>query len=134
MRYIDFTIQTLIMLFGIFILTASWGEPGWPSPIVVAQMFLGPWQVLSSVVGVAARSAAHKAKRIHLIASGLYFLVMVFANGMASTLNYEWSDTVIMSYLIIPPWILALYYYSITWRIAFPSHKKNSSFLPHINF
>ena len=97
-------------------------------------MFLGLWQVLSSVIGVLARNKAHKLKRVHLVASALYFLVMVFARELASALNYKLSDAIIMCYLIIPPWMLAFYYYRITWRIAFPTYKKNSSFLPHINF
>jgi len=134
MRYIDFTVQTLLILLGIFLLLLNMSYGEWPFSLLIVQMFLGPWQVFSSISGVVARGAAHKAKRFHLVASVLYFLVMVFANGIASTLGYQWSDATIMSYLIIPPWILALFYYRITWRIAFPNYKKNSNFLPHINF
>ena len=134
MRYIDFTIQTLIILFGIGILVATWGEPNWPIQLLLAQMFLGPWQVLSSIVGVLGRGAAHKLKRTHLVTSALYFLVIIMASWIGSMLNYEWREIIIAVYLILPPWILALYYYSITWRITFPSQRKDSSFLPHINF
>jgi heme A synthase len=134
MRYIDFAVQTLLILFGIGLLVfAASTEESYPV-VLIAQLFLGPWQVISSIGSVSLRGNAYKFKIIHLIGSAVYFAVLFIAMWIGLKFNYHWNDETVMSYLIIPPWLLAFYYYRITWRIAFPIYKKSSSFLPHINF
>jgi hypothetical protein len=134
MRYVDFTVQTLLILLGLGLLIFTWRDSDWPSSLVVAQMFLGPWQVLSSIIGVAFRGAAHKRKRIHLLLSVLYFVILFSGLWIGSEYRYRWSDMMTSFYMFAVPWTLALYYYLITWRIVFPNNKKTSNFLPHINF
>lgn len=134
MRYVDFTVQTLLILLGLGLLVFTWGDSDWPSAMMAAQMFLGPWQVLSSIIGVAFRGAANKRKRIHLLLSALYFVILFGALWVGSEYQYRCSDVMTSFYMIALPWSLALYYYLITWRIVFPNNKKTSSFLPHINF
>jgi hypothetical protein len=134
MRYIDFTVQSLLILLGLGTLIFTWEDSAWPRDVLIVQLLLGPWQVLSSVIGVTLRSAAYKQKTRHLIASAIYIAVWIMAGRIGGMNNYVWNNAVIMSFLIIPPWILVFYCYRITWRITFPGYKRNGNFLSHINF
>jgi hypothetical protein len=122
MRYIDFMAQTLFILFGIWLLIYGWNIP---YPVVLAQLLLGPWQVISCFIGLASSDKARKQRYIYFIVTTVYLIVLGAAVFIQLVTSYGVSDFVIRFYLTLPPWILAFYYYLITWRIAFPADKKS---------
>lgn len=122
MKYIDLSIQTLIMLFALGLLIISVGGNEGIEVLLYAQLFLGPWQLLSSLVSIIARSPFYVNKRIHFFASILY-LIFLYAYGMQSIML-----------LIIPSWTLGLLYYVLTWKWILIQTKKRGSFLPNLSF
>jgi len=133
MRYVDFAIQTSILLLTISLLAVSYGEHDWLLAVLYAQMALGPWQYISSLISVLARAPFFKQKRIHLIVSTVY-LLLLYLGAQENLHGINFPGEFILPALTIPAWILGLYYFSITWRWTFLTTKRRSSFLPHLNF
>jgi hypothetical protein len=129
MKYLDFGIQTLIFGFAFVLLITALGESGWLLSILYAQLLMGPWQFFSSLISVAARAEFHQAKRIHLIISIVYLLILWGGVNAERSLSEQWVSI----FLTVPPWILAIYYYSITCQWTFQT-KSRGSFLRHLNF
>lgn len=128
MKYIDLIIQTLIIAAGLFwILSTSHSDSIFM--ILIIQMFLGPWQYLSSLVSSIARGRYRKAKGVHLILSTLYLLML-----FASPLELSDSTQLIVGFLIIPSWMLGIYYYVLSWKCVIRQANKQSKFLPHTSF
>jgi hypothetical protein len=126
MKYVDLVVQTILIILGIVaVFTDRMG-------VLMVQMVLGPWQMISCSVSLIAKGPEFKHKRIHFILSCVY-LVVFFASGVM-TKGSQFSKELMFFLLILPPWSLAVYYYLSTIRVAFPRHRKTSSFLPHINF
>lgn len=132
MKYVDFAIQTSILLLTI-LLVVSYGEHDWLLAVLYAQMVLGPWQYISSLISVITKAPFFKQKRIHLIVSTVY-LLLLYLGTLENFHGINFPGELILPVLTIPAWTLGLYYFSITWRWTFLSTKKRSSFLPHLNF
>lgn len=132
MRYIDFTIQSLIMAGGlIFVTGAVISKSDVFAAILIIQLYLGPWQFASSLMSVIARAPHFRARIIHLVVSVFYLLSLVatlnIGSGGAPQIAFK-------LYWIIPAWILGIYYYITTWQWALPKKTTGGKFLPHINF
>jgi len=126
MKYIDFGIQTIIFIFALGLLGITIANRESLMAILYAQLLLGPWQLLSSLISVCSRSDFHKEKRIHLFTSIGYLIVLFSDPDLPSEL---------VAYLYtIPAWLLAIYYYYLTYQWAFRLQKSNGGFLRHINF
>jgi hypothetical protein len=139
--YIDFVGQTIFMmgaLLSLVIAASGVRYDEWLVILLWAQMYLGPWQMLSCLVSILIKSTGHVQKRVHFVVSILYLTLLTLGvwSGMQGVLPFEDKTLRIAGILAltIPSWILGTYYYVLTWRIVFPSRKKHSSFLPHINF
>jgi hypothetical protein len=124
MKYIDFIGQT-VLLVATLILAVVFGGSG----ILIGQFFLGVMQMISSVISVITDAPLRKKKIIHLISALIYLavLALIFTNSIFA----QSSISVVM--MMVPAWILAVYYYSITWSWAF-SDTSRSKFLPNISF
>lgn len=133
MKYIDFTIQTIILLAGLVFMIALHGDKDWFLIVLMTQLFLGPWQFASSAISVASRSEYFKIKRMHLIMSSVYLLTLVII-PLLDIKTTELLTTLFKIYLTAPAWALATYYYIITWHWALQRKSGGSNFLPHINF
>jgi hypothetical protein len=133
MRYVDLTIQTLIMLFALGFLIYTYGEGDWPMSILIAQMILGPWQMTSSFVSIIAKADLWKSKRIHFLISCCY-LLFIYACVNVTIPELKPSGIIFGLLLTIPAWSLALFYYVITWSTVFPRKKNRGSFLPNLSF
>lgn len=131
MKYIDFTLQTIILL-----LTAAgfvYDPKAWVMCILYAQIVLGPWQYFSSLISVITRAPFFKQKRIHLIVSTIY-LLLLYLGTLKNVHGISFPDEAIFPAFTIPAWILALYYFAITCRWTFSKTKSGGNFLPHLSF
>lgn len=124
MKYIDFIGQALLLV-ATLILTFMFFGTG----ILLGQFLLGVWQMLSSVVSVLGNAPLRKKKAIHLVCSFSYLslLAIIYTNNW-------WSNTpTAFVLMMVPAWILAIYYFTVTWTWAF-AEKSRSKFLPNISF
>jgi CDP-diglyceride synthetase len=117
MKYVDITIQTIILFLTATMMTMySW------SGLMYGQLFIGIWQMISSVVSVSAGTPNKNLRRIHLLLATIYLILL--AIGFR---NHEFI------LLTVPPWMLAFFYYTITWKWVLSDQKKGK-FLRNISF
>jgi hypothetical protein len=133
MKYLDFTLQTTILLLTILLVAVSYGELDLPIGILVAQLALGSCQYLSSLISVLVDAPFLKQKKIHLVVSTIY-LLLLYVGAQEHFHGISFPAEVILPALTIPAWTLGIYYYIITWRWAFPKIKRRGRFLPHLSF
>ena len=131
MRYIDLSIQSLIFLAGIGLLIAYRSEP--MNAILIIPLLLVPWQMLSSLVALIARTGHWRKKRIYLILSCLYLMIF-YVSGNSKIALFENSHLVYALLLTIPPMTLAVFYYSLTWKWVTSGRRNKGSFLPNVSF
>lgn len=123
MKYIDLTIQTLLFLAAIILVGMYFGQHEGAAIILLPQMFLGPWQLMGSLASVLLRTREYELKVPHLAISWIYIVVLVVAS----------RAHVPMMLLTVPAWMLATYYYVVTWKVVLhPTH--GGKFLPHLSF
>jgi hypothetical protein len=139
--YIDFAGQTILMMglllsLGAAIMGVKYDE--WLFLLLCAQMYLGPWQMLSCLISILIKSHGYKQKRIHFVIAILYLITLMLGLWFGSQGALLFEDETLriagILALTIPSWVLGIYYYVLTWHIAFPTYKSHSSFLPHTNF
>lgn len=130
MKYIDFSVQAVILL--LMVAGFVHDPKAWSMSILIAQMVLGPWQYISSLISVIAKAPFMKQKRRHLIISTIY-LLMIYAATQKPYQGVIPSDWVFPA-MTIPAWSLALYYFRITCRWTFSKTKSGGNFLPHLSF
>ena len=126
-KYIDFTVQSLIMGISLVLILVSIRETDWMLNVLVAQLALGLWQFVSSCTSVSLQSSHWKLKRIHMFSSILYLLLLW--GSFQADVSYNF----VKYFITIPAWSLAIFYYSITWSVTCQKQRR-SSFLPHLNF
>jgi hypothetical protein len=141
MKYLELTVQTLFAIALVIVLSRiAHGEE--IALLLALQFIVGIWQMLVSVISVL-RTGSESPRRKHLEYSTIYITVLILSMMAFSSvvnmisINDEYLDIlgrVGLGFLLGPPWILAIYHYTISWKLAFNRHKKSSSFLPHINF
>jgi hypothetical protein len=124
MKYIDFIGQS-VLLVATLILAVAFGGSG----ILIGQLFLGAMQMLSSAVSILTHAPFRKKKLIHMISALIYLasLALIFASKIFA------QTPIAVILMMIPAWVLALYYYTITWNWAL-SETNRSKFLPNISF
>lgn len=127
MKYIDFFAQSVMFVAVLVIIVAKLGENPAPSMLSI-QLIVGTWQLLSSLISVVLRTRMYKLKTIHLVISGIYVSILFIIPFP------ELSRTVSLIILMVPAWILAVYYYAITCFATFQHKGRQSSFLPHTSF
>jgi hypothetical protein len=133
MKYLDVATQTIIFATGIIILFFSWGDADWPMDILLAQLMLGPWQMISSIVSVIGKTPFYRKKRIHLLLAAIYLIVLYAYIALDSGIIPH-SETVSRLMFIVPAWALATFYYALTWKWVFLRKKSVGNFLPHLSF
>jgi hypothetical protein len=124
MKYVDFIGQS-VLLTTTLVLAVAFGGSG----ILIGQFFLGTMQIISSLTSVLTNAPFRKKKIVHLVCSVIYLalIALIFANKIFA------SSAISVGLMMVPAWILALYYYMITWNWAF-SDTNRSKFLPNISF
>lgn len=133
-RYIDYTLQTLLFLAAIATLVTAAFAPDTIAVIMIVQFFMGIWQVLSCVFSLILYPNQNNSRRNHIVMAALYVLSLFVFPAL---LNHDLSifpEWLIIVYATVPAWSLALYYYWITFTHTFPNRIKRGSFLPNISF
>ena len=128
MKYIDFSVQSILFVAVLVIIITSLGGSDTLLLILWMQLFVGPWQLLSSLISVATRSFKHKLKAIHLAISAVYLMCLFLWPFR------EFSETTTRIVFMVPAWMLAVYYYILTTLTTFQTTRRQSSFLPHTSF
>ena len=124
MKYIDFIGQALLLVATLVLAMMFLG-----TGILVGQFLIGVWQMLSSSISLLTDAPFRRQKTIHFISAILYLAVLVL---IVTSRAYA-SSLIAGIVLMVPAWVLAIYYFSITWRWAFVE-KRKSKFLPNISF
>ena len=124
MKYIDFIGQVLLLVATLVLATVYYG-----TGVLLGQFILGIWQITSSIISVSTNAPFRKRKVIHLVSSIVYltFLTIIYSNSFFA------STPIAVVLMMVPAWILAFYYFAITWTWALAETKK-SKFLPNISF
>jgi len=125
-KHIDFAAQTCIILLTGVGLAFSHGR-NLLLMLLIAQLLLGPWQMLSSLLSVTDGTAYHKLKALHLVLSGFY-LIVVF--GTYRIIDEKYTRLL----LTLPAWVLGFYYYFINSLEVLRKPRKGGKFLPHTSF
>jgi len=134
MKYIDFGIQTLIFGFAVVLLIMGITEQDWLIYVFLAQLFMGPWQFFSSLISVLVSAELHREKRVHLVLSSIYLAALFVGSTIGQTIEQNLSKEAVLLLVIVPPWLLAGYYYFLTYTWAFRLQRHAGTFLRHINF
>jgi hypothetical protein len=131
MKYLDLGIQTIIFVFGIVILFVSWGDADWPFGILYAQLVLGPWQMISSIVSVITKAPLYRKKALHLSLAAIYLFALFACGNMG-------SETLVQRFfgvmLTVPAWTLAIFYYILTCKWVLLRKRNGGNFLPNLSF
>lgn len=131
MKYFDLIGQSLILLFTAGHIIYFYSDPQWPVYILLGQLLLGPWQLISSAVSVISKTPFSRQKRLHLKLSLVYlFLLFAFVFSNCCT----WPAFAIKLFATIPAWSLGLYYYTLTWKWVLPRRRNRGKFLPNLSF
>ena len=129
MKYLDFGVQTFILTSAIVLLITRYFGTDWLIAILLAQLFLGGWQLLSATISVIVKAEYFKEKRTLLLTCIGYLVILIAGSNSELPL----AGTFLLLFLTVPAWILALSYYVITCRLVFKRHT-SGRFLRHINF
>ena len=135
MKKFDFIVQTLIVLVAlILILTGVIAQREVPLfQLMCLQLLIGPWQYISSLI-TWIKNLGHppslykKLIAVHLAVASLYLLITILITGYLGDGFYQ-------VWMIVIPWLLALFYYTLSFLSVRRHHKYDShkgSFLPHI--
>jgi hypothetical protein len=136
-KYIDLGVQTLcVLLATITLLNRVIGpvpasEPiDWRVGIFFAQMILGPWQMLSSGISIFSWSPLRRLKIIHFVSALVYLALLGIIFSLDGVSEIPWDNLM----MAIPAWILALYYYFLSWCWVIRANTRHKGFLPHLGF
>lgn len=127
MKYVDLAIQTLLFVFAIALLILSYdGGEQWYFVILYAQVLLGPWQLLGSLTSILLKTRRYRLKIVHQVLSWIVLLVLYIIGSNTGEMPHP-------ALLILVPWMLAFYYYLITWNEVI-GKRAQGKFLPHLSF
>ncbi|AYB29902.1 hypothetical protein [Chryseolinea soli] len=127
MKYVDLAIQTLLFVFALALLILFFdnGEQ-WYFVVLYAQILLGPWQLLGSLTSILLKTRHYRLKIVHQVLSWIVLLVLYIVARNTGQMPHP-------ALLILVPWMLASYYYLITWNEVI-SKRTQGKFLPHLSF
>jgi hypothetical protein len=137
LKSIDFAGQTIIWLGllggGLVILFAGGGLGTFFYIGLIAQFFMGCWQMISSALFMVMCAEHFKLRSVHFVSGVCCLGAIALSAWVDKELHSFASSTLLIITGVVAPWSLAIYYYSITWRWMFPQ-KSSGKFLPHISF
>jgi hypothetical protein len=124
MKYIDFIVQTLLLVATLILATVLGG-----TGILLGQFIFGVWQMLSSVISVSTNTPFRKMKIIHLTVSTGYvgILLVLYSNSIFAT------NSIALIIAMALAWVIGFFYYGLTYAWA-NADSKRSKFLPNISF
>jgi hypothetical protein len=100
---------------------------------LIAQFFMGCWQMISSALLMVLRAEHFKSRSIHFV-SGVFCLGAISLSvWIDKELDSVFSSALLLTIGIVIPWCLAIFYYTITCRWMFPA-RPSGKFLRHVSF
>ena len=129
MRGFDFLIQTATLLATLVLVFMAWEDRDMWLFVMVLQFVIGTWQYVSGAIWLMAYPKV-RSRRIHMMLATIY-LIILFTTAM---INHVDGNKFYAVYVFGLPWLLAMYYYLISWRTVFPKAGRLSKFLPHVSF
>ena len=128
MRYIDLIVQTILIVGGITWAIVELALSDSMFPILVTQFCLGIWQMFSCFISIIFQGTVWRSKARYFVAALLYLALL------AILFTSDVLDSAVMTgvLLIVPAWLLAFYYYFLTWKSVLP--QKRGGFLPNLSF
>jgi len=119
-KYIDFPLQTAVLILAAVFSIIFRGEDDCLFILLLSYLIMGFWQLFSAILFMIARAPFRDARIVHLALSVVCLLYFR---------DPKWSGPL----LLVPPALLALFYYGITARWTFLK-PQTGGFLRHINF
>ncbi len=126
MRKVDFAVQTLLFAAAICSL-AAFGKEG-PIVVALAQFFMGVWQLISAGITTAKINGDTDRRTIMLI---YWASVILYASGFLGLYFIDKEEFFIGWFF--GAWLIAIYYYIYTCKLAFGIEPKKKSFLEIVN-
>lgn len=122
LNIIDLVFQTFVLGIALLLSLVSIFAGSFGSIGVVALytgIFIGPWQMVSSLITTIARGLYFRLRLIHLVSSIVYIVgvivVAILVESSSSQFEGPWRDvTAVFGFLV--PAILAFFYYYITYK------------------
>lgn len=131
LKFIDFAMQSLLMAGGLVAVGLTLFSPGWFILILYLQMVLGPWQITSALILLLTRHPKRQAIVYYVLATTVYFLI---GWGWSVFMDFTVHRIVLMAYLTVIPWGLALYYYLLLSVDYVRGYRPAGKFLRHLQF
>ena len=135
MKNFDFVFQTLVIaLTLVFVLAGIFRDGEIPLfPLICAQLVIGPWQFFGSLIRYTRYlkypSSLYKTLlSVHFITSTLYLLITFLLMDFVSNNFFQ-------IWIMIIPWVLALFYYVLSYlkvKRYRKYHRHKGGFLPHL--
>ncbi|HYG02526.1 MAG TPA: hypothetical protein VD927_08770 [Chryseosolibacter sp.] len=127
MRKLDFYFQSFLLAAAVAALAALLADNSAGFFLFVIQFFVGCWQMISAFISLLARSSLRMLRVIHLSLAIAYLLFVYVVSVAVPALTI---DSTLMFGVA---WLLAVFYYFITWKSTFRKSGKGP-FLPHLSF
>lgn len=108
-----FVLAVVLLLSGSIAFTGSF--EGIATVALYGAVFIGPWQLISSIITTAARGLYFRWRLIHLVGSGLYIALIAIAAAVWDDANDVLANVASFLGFLIPA-VLALFYYFITFK------------------
>ena len=135
MKNLDFAFQTFVIALTLVFVLAGIFRDGEITllPLICAQLFIGPWQFFGSSIRYA-KYRKHPSSQyktllsVHFITSTLYLLITFLLMDFVSNNFFQ-------IWIMIIPWVLALYYYVLSYlkvKGYRKYHRHKGGFLPHL--
>jgi hypothetical protein len=133
MRYLNLSIQALLIATEIILALFAFTEPDVISLFLIVHLILGIWQYGGALVLFILKSDYRHKLKSYLIFSSCYLFLLIIFNYLFGTEKWFYETDFNLLVITIPPCFIAGYYFIITFRISFPQ-KENGKFLRHVSF
>jgi len=100
--------------------------------VLMVQFWVGIEQYISSAISCLAKSSRWTEKVKHLKLSTIYLTILF--GGLALNAPNALHPSLVIGFMFVLPWTLAVYYAVITCKEVFPPQRNNGHFLPHTSF
>lgn len=141
LKTIDFAGQSFIfggyLIGSVFVLIAEqrWDSLGMTT--LMAMLCLGWWQMIAALILLVFRAPNRKQRLIHFLTAVVYLAILSIGAKLSNSIKVDnvsyFMRALVMTLVSVPPLVLAIFYYTITWRWMFPRHS-TGKFLPHTSF
>jgi hypothetical protein len=132
MRYVDFSIQLLLMVAGVVLVIFSVKERDVMFLFLIVQFVLGAWQFGGSLFRLLLNDRRRQLKS-YLIVSSVYLVVLAMINTLFGSDKWFYETDINLLITTVPAWLLAGYYFFLTCAKTFVN-RESGKFLRHISF